>query len=1683
MNWLSGMKRSKRCQQPSGLLRLVLLLTLCSFCLPAYAQPGKTKLLEDFHFEVTEVTKRAEGGWIGKLAAGSRAGIQAGSSGNLIHGGIVLILTSPDKTDVDLIYTLATETGTCRVTSVEADSAVVEIASTRTGQDAPQKKDFCALPIQIPAETYEGIVLQLAASHIGLTSADGSVSFTDLAAALQLRSEADEKALWKKMMAALSPPPPGNTPIHKKLERPIEKGRYAGRMFAEVTTQITSVEFEDFLRALVEEKRNYAGHTFTVTESLMGWVLFNGAAISRSSVERHAQMAASDVELVAYLKEVATRDPHFIWQLDYWSDEALEAAQQKDEPKVHLLARLFRCAEQATGTKAYGAAARLAEGVLLTSQDNIAPGLEALKQAASLADTLPEDAADEKDKVSGSDIAKPYWKARALRYLAQAQAKLPDYVAAANSAEQALKLLFASPPAGHRLSEAAWVYFESATYFQQVGEYNLAEKRYKESIAALLQRQLPDSERRAIALQDPLAELASAQGDYNKAIELRTGAIQKAEESGFTEMANSLRWNLGADYWRAGDYEKAQAQFEKVFPFYQATPEQQARLLEIGRVLASRGRFEQAAQRLREAAAVAEKSKLPVRMATVEEAQADVLAQQQSFPEAIALYQRAVQRVDAASNGRELAQLYADFAEVLQSAKRVDEAEGAFRKAIELYGKHGFLAYRNRQWRGLAELYRATGRPEEAEKILNELVKVQQEAGDRNGLAWTLASLASLHLHSAFRPDQARQEAERALQLANEVRDERARAFARSVLASCLAFVGDETASLKIYEDDIEEAQARGDSFRVAELTVSLADVARAMEKNDLATQRYQQALEFFRARQMNGWTAQTLLALASFELSNGNVKAARERMQEVEKVLGSNPSDESRAAFLHYMGVILRREGDFKQAVERLTQAGKLFEKTSNRAGQLLVLEQLGRVQASQRELPAALETWKSILRQSEGYVAFQVQAHANLAETLAGMGEYKEAEKSARESIRLADALTLSPAASIETRANWALLLLERARKSSDLAEAGRYADEATGLLNEAEALAQQKGVRATEPDIRLGRAWRIVLLALRENKLPVSVQPVPVPADEASAFDAAVDSARRYFRPEWEALYLRGVWRNRVQRDADGAITDLRLSIEQLERQAQNYAIAAGRTSSSSLFQADQLRPFLFLVDLYAEKGSAAENQVQNLRAKKLEAEAAAAQRSAEEFYAAARVVLDRLRRFEILTTAGEAARASDAEPLQRATAEYQLLIRHEMELEQRIAEEAKKGREAVVNTLQEKLKQQQEQVRIQADLIRKQYPDLASRLELDTKDLNKFAARLAPDEALLQPVLLPGRLVVFVARNQKGRVSIRAFNHDVNEEEFKSEMEQLWQAASNPRSVLSPETADQPDSAARIAARLYDRLFAPAEPALEGIHTVLISATGKMRYVPFHLLLARCADGARRYVSDLYDIFYLTRSGAIDNYSERSNYAGAPLVAVANPDGTLPEADQEIDEVEATWKGASPAASMLVKRRQEASVGAVEAALRKVAAGEEPRKGIFHLATHGKAGTLASESYLVFADGRVSQEKLRSTFDDLSGVSMVVLSACETALGSLDERGTGVTGLAYEFEDGGAHTVVATLWKLDSRSGLRFMDVFYKRLAEGAPVSQALREGRRAIRDDPNTSHPYYWAPFILIGQWR
>jgi CHAT domain-containing protein/Tfp pilus assembly protein PilF len=327
----------------------------------------------------------------------------------------------------------------------------------------------------------------------------------------------------------------------------------------------------------------------------------------------------------------------------------------------------------------------------------------------------------------------------------------------------------------------------------------------------------------------------------------------------------------------------------------------------------------------------------------------------------------------------------------------------------------------------------------------------------------------------------------------------------------------------------------------------------------------------------------------------------------------------------------------------------------------------------------------------------------------------------------------------------------------------------------------------------------------------------------------------------------------------------------------------------------------------------------------------------------------------------------------------------------------------------------------------------------------------------------------------------------------------------------KNVFSPELADFSIPPAQA---LYDVLLKPVEPLLaEGTELVIVP-DGLLFYLPFETLIADAAAAEHRYdfgkatfLVERHAVSYVASASLLDPALQRPREAERGLLAFGNPDFSRGEDDRlprEFFDSNLSYSGGIVrGGELLPLPAAEAEVGAIKGALgrtgSRVYVGQQATEDVFkkeaaqyrilHLATHFLSDDRQPlYSKIVLAQDPEAEEdgflQTYEIFNTRLNADLVVLSACNTGLGKLS-KGEGLAGISRAFLYAGVPSLLVSLWSVDDESTSTLMQRFYERLAEGLNKKQALRQAKLDyLRTAANEKRdPFYWAPFILIGDWQ
>lgn len=247
-------------------------------------------------------------------------------------------------------------------------------------------------------------------------------------------------------------------------------------------------------------------------------------------------------------------------------------------------------------------------------------------------------------------------------------------------------------------------------------------------------------------------------------------------------------------------------------------------------------------------------------------------------------------------------------------------------------------------------------------------------------------------------------------------------------------------------------------------------------------------------------------------------------------------------------------------------------------------------------------------------------------------------------------------------------------------------------------------------------------------------------------------------------------------------------------------------------------------------------------------------------------------------------------------------------------------------------------------------------------------------------------------------------------------------------------------------------------------------VIIVPFGLLYYLPFHALL-RSAEPVQ-YLIQWKKVAYLTSSTWLDIMKKAQVRKTESLFALGDPDGSLPGAQSEVRVLKD---------SIFTK----AGVYTLSEATKNRFMSDAKNYNIVHLATHGYLESDPMKSYILMAgtDNKLTLLDIAGYIELRDHTFLVFLSACETAVEKGKSNGRELMSLAKAFTTAGPPSLIATLWKIPDVSTSRLVKTFYEELKKKKGIADALRDAQLSVIADPRYNHPFYWAGFLLFGDYR
>ncbi len=918
----------------------------------------------------------------------------------------------------------------------------------------------------------------------------------------------------------------------------------------------------------------------------------------------------------------------------------------------------------------------------------------------------------------------------------------------------------------------------------------------------------------------------------------------------------------------------------------------------------------------------------------------------------------------------------------------------------------------------------------------------------------------------------------------------REEATAHYIQATLYGALGDARQAVASYRQALPLWEALGDAVRQADVLTALGLAHYALGEDQEARGAFEQAITLRRARGDRAGEASALNNLCLLYPPQGKLDEALACYRQALGLFREAGETGGEARSLTNLGGLYEILGEPRQALESYGQALGLMISLGDRRGEAQILNNLGVTSGGLGDLGDALARYNGALAifRELGDRQWEARTLNNLGSAYFGLGELQRARATFEQSLELRRA--------VGDRRGEVVTLNYLGLVQSGLGETA----EAQGLFRQARELARALGDRRYEADA-LGLLGRELIQAGDAGKaLEALGQAVDILTSLGERRARAVALHRL-----GQALFLRGGLPK--AREAFGQALELRLAIADRAGEVETRTALArlearlGRLPEAraevekALALIESLRITVSNPDLRASFLSSY-RQAFELEIDLLMRQGRAREALEVSERARARALLDLLQEARANVQAGgdPELRAREKALTERLNAKAE---RQTERLSSAPAPRAAGSPGDIRDTGLQELLTELDGVRAE---IRRRSPRYAALTQPAPLEAAGIQALLDPQTLLLEYSL--GEERSFLWAVDTGTVA--SF-----ELPPRAEIEAAARRVYTSLRTLDPGAAKPGRTE---AAALSQTLLGPVADRL-GNRRLVIVADGALHYLPFAALPVPGVSGSTDLLLDRHEIVALPSASVLA--SQRRDLAtrpAAPKTVAVLADPVFDAEDPRISRTRTALSSRAPErggepdfpalqrlpSTRLEAERISALVPAGEALVElDFAADREAVLGsrlapyrVVHFATHGLIDARTPElSGLMLsrvgADGKPKEGflSLADVYNLQLGADLVVLSGCETALGR-EVRGEGLVGLTRGFLYAGAARVAASLWRVQDRATAELMGRFYRAmLQEGKSPAAALREAQLAIRSDRRWRAPYYWAAFVLQGDWR
>lgn len=361
----------------------------------------------------------------------------------------------------------------------------------------------------------------------------------------------------------------------------------------------------------------------------------------------------------------------------------------------------------------------------------------------------------------------------------------------------------------------------------------------------------------------------------------------------------------------------------------------------------------------------------------------------------------------------------------------------------------------------------------------------------------------------------------------------------------------------------------------------------------------------------------------------------------------------------------------------------------------------------------------------------------------------------------------------------------------------------------------------------------------------------------------------------------------------------------------------------------------------------------------------------------------------------------------------------------------------------------------------------------------ENLEDVENRLPKDTVGFYPIVLEDRIeLLLVSNNGIRQITVP----NIRQDKLKETVNQLRENFQDFRYSSVDWYLRKEKNWLEPAQQLYQWLIKPITAELERqkIDTIVIVPDGILTTLSFAALYDK---ESKKYLFEKYALA-ITPSLVLTDFTkfEPPDQFRALLVGIAKfPNSpSLRDSTEESTGITKELAAINPMLERDILQNERATLSNIEATV-----GKNVSYSIIHFATHGRFDENSNEFFLQTYDGRLTLDKLEEIITNNNSrgkqLELITFSASETAIGS-ESSSLGLAGLAIKT---GARSALASLWNVSDYATARLMTEFYRQWKDNhfSSKAKALQQAQLKLLMTPELAHPYFWAAFVLIGNWQ